>query len=475
MYKLGIIVPYRDREEQLEEFIDYLDKFVNFDNILEPTLIVVNQRDRKKFNRGKLLNIGFIEAKKQGCDYVIFHDVDMLPVKADYTYSDKPLQLANEFVADGDFNRVIQRNYFGGVTLFPVEDFEKINGYSNKYKGWGFEDDDLLLRCRENNLELETENYRTVKWDRKVVSFNGKNSLVNIPNNLKTVRPFSIICTFYPGKIQCDPSEITDEFAAFGVPGHDFNISFNSFSRYKLEFFLKDNTPVSLTSDYIPNLPVQVVATINPRKKRTSFFINGKLIDEKYWGNKPLLDYSKEPYMYLGTAAPERKSKQKYFLGDVSNFGIINSELDKKTIHKIFLADANYPLHSQFENLDWDTYLDASFFDTQTNEWVDVIRGVNYKANNCKVEYRQTTSVSKVLFPFRRKSKFLLRKHEEAGYTLGFWKDWSGRENQLRYYRLVNEGVSKYQEDGLDTCKYRSNIEIDESRRFKYIKINSVT
>jgi hypothetical protein len=27
--------------------------------------------------------------------------------------------------------------YFGGVTLFPVKAFEEIDGYSNKYWGWG--------------------------------------------------------------------------------------------------------------------------------------------------------------------------------------------------------------------------------------------------------------------------------------------------------------------------------------------------
>jgi len=169
MYKLGIIVPYRNRDTQLKLFKKEISTYLDSKFKGDYTIIVVDQVDKKKFNRGKLLNIGFLHAKELGCDYVVFHDIDMIPEDVDYTYSDKPLQLANNFIDDGDFTRTIQRNYFGGVTMFDVKSFEKINGYSNKYKGWGFEDDDLLLRCREYNLELETERFRTVNFDKKLI------------------------------------------------------------------------------------------------------------------------------------------------------------------------------------------------------------------------------------------------------------------------------------------------------------------
>jgi xylosylprotein 4-beta-galactosyltransferase len=96
MHKLGIIVPYRDRVNQLLIFkraiSDYLsDKNINYE------LIIVEQDGAKIFNRGKLLNIGFLYAKKLKCDYVVFHDIDMMPINVDYSYSPYPVQLSTKF------------------------------------------------------------------------------------------------------------------------------------------------------------------------------------------------------------------------------------------------------------------------------------------------------------------------------------------------------------------------------------------
>lgn len=42
--------------------------------------------------------------------------------------------------------RLPYEGIFGGVGAFKREDFEKINGFSNLFWGWGGEDDDLYAR-----------------------------------------------------------------------------------------------------------------------------------------------------------------------------------------------------------------------------------------------------------------------------------------------------------------------------------------
>lgn len=475
MYKLGIIVPYRNRPEQLEIFKEHILQYVQDTLDADYIIIVVDQVDKKKFNRGKLLNIGFLEAKKQNCDYVIFHDVDMLPVDVDYKYENKPLQLANNFIKDGDFDRTIQRNYFGGVTLFPVGDFEKINGYSNLYKGWGFEDDDLLLRCRQLNLELETESYRTPGINKPAIYLNGKNSYIKLHNIYRTIRPFSIVATFIPDPIECNPSEFTDEYTIFSIPGHDMNITFNSFSTYKFELFLKDNTPISTTSDYLPSLPVQVVANIDPRKNRINFHVNGKYVGERYWEKTKIRVYEEEPFLFFGAANPDREIKQNFFKGYISNIGIIYGELSKKEVRSLFLSNPNVPLTETNPNLKgrWNGYWDSLNISEDKLHLLDT-SGYNNDGwfENCTLVDYFAPPIIRVKFPYRRKSTFQLIKHEEQGYINGHWKDWGSRENQLRYYRRVNSGDSKYLEDGLTTCKYRSTVVEEEDN---YIKLNVLT
>jgi hypothetical protein len=104
--------------------IDYLSS----KDITRYEIFVIDQDNAKQFNRGMLLNIGHTYAKKAKCDYIVFHDVDMLPVDVDYSYSDKPLHLATNFVLDEDEKeRDVFEEYFGGVTMFPIEIFEQIN------------------------------------------------------------------------------------------------------------------------------------------------------------------------------------------------------------------------------------------------------------------------------------------------------------------------------------------------------------
>lgn len=474
--KLGIIVPYRERESHLKKFLDGIKSYFK-NQKLKYEVIIVEQLDDKPFNRGKLLNIGYIKAKALGCEYIVFHDVDMIPIEVDYSYSELPMHLATNFELEYDKSKNLTfDDYFGGVTMFTADTFEKINGYSNLYWGWGFEDDDLLLRCREVGLELDTESYRNVIWDRKALYFNGKSSYVKIPTKFNSARPFTLVSTFYMDKVNCNPEDISDEFSAFGIPGHDLNVVYTSFNRFKFEFFLKDNTPVDITSEYTPNIPVQVVATVNPRNKRAVFYINGKEVGTKYWDSKRIREYSKEPYMFLGVSDPTRKEKQKFFNGYISNFGILNKELSKQEVKKIFLTNSNESLFNQCIEIkdNWNCYYDSNTFNLEELTLKNEVNGSTVNVVNCSIKDIRTNSVTKVKFPFRRPGKYRLKKHTEAGYTDGFWKDWSSRENQLKYYRAFYSSTG-YEDDGLSTCKYRATKTLRNDKNFNIIQIDAIT
>lgn len=93
MKKLSVVVPYRDREEHLKQFVPYMEKWLKEEEI-PFEIIIVNQTNGKGFNRAKLLNVGFKETEE--CDYHVFHDVDMLPTDSDYDYTDGPTILLHK-------------------------------------------------------------------------------------------------------------------------------------------------------------------------------------------------------------------------------------------------------------------------------------------------------------------------------------------------------------------------------------------
>lgn len=152
--RLGIIVPYRDRKHHLDVFIPYMRNFFRTDKLnceIRCRILIVEQTSDLPFNRGTIKNIGFLYLASQ-LDYVCFHDVDLLPIEADYRRSNNPAMIACHGL---EFPLEFIKLLFGGVVVLEKDHFERANGYSNDYWGWGFEDVDLrerLLRC---NLQTE--------------------------------------------------------------------------------------------------------------------------------------------------------------------------------------------------------------------------------------------------------------------------------------------------------------------------------
>jgi hypothetical protein len=180
--KAAVIIPFRDRAPHLEQLLPVLTGFLNKQQI-KFEIIVVEQTAEKPFNRGKLKNVGAAFSASD-CDYFIFHDVDLIPIEADYRCPSSPLRVVKEFSCTWRINQVLAGTNFGGVVSFLKQDFSQVNGYSNRYWGWGKEDDDLFIRTIFSGLipcenaaglfsELENPNHQD-RSPEKIVKRNKK-------------------------------------------------------------------------------------------------------------------------------------------------------------------------------------------------------------------------------------------------------------------------------------------------------------
>jgi hypothetical protein len=183
--KLCIVVPYRDRQAHMEEFVPCIETTLN-EQLIDYTILIVEQEEGKPFNRAKLLNIGFDYSKD--CDYFCFHDVDMLPLESDYEYCEQPTHMASRAEQFGW--KLPYAQYFGGVTVFNRESFITVNGYSNEYWGWGAEDDDMyrrvvmkgLIPCRKDGKYrslYHTKNIPEIEYYQNVSYLNTSASLID--------------------------------------------------------------------------------------------------------------------------------------------------------------------------------------------------------------------------------------------------------------------------------------------------------
>jgi hypothetical protein len=157
--RLGIIIPYRNREEHLAQMLPHTVSFFRRNTDIEPLFIVAEQADEHPFNRGAIANHAYA-ASAGMIDYVCFHDVDYLPMWADYKEPSLPSRIIwhgmdTRPVGHGTDQYVSAQRYgLAAVSVMKKWHFESANGYSNNYWGWGFEDTDLAKRMESVGLPI---------------------------------------------------------------------------------------------------------------------------------------------------------------------------------------------------------------------------------------------------------------------------------------------------------------------------------
>jgi len=150
-HRLCLIVPFKDRYEELMEFAPYISAFLGRQGV-EHEVWVVNQADQWRFNRAALINVGFKESSR-ACDYVAMHDVDLLPKDPALLYSFPslgPLHLSSPDLHP----KYDYPTFIGGILIVSRKHYYQVDGMSNKYWGWGLEDDEFFVRLRQANLPI---------------------------------------------------------------------------------------------------------------------------------------------------------------------------------------------------------------------------------------------------------------------------------------------------------------------------------
>ena len=136
-----IIIPIRNREAHLRHYLKFvsplLEKYVE-----KCAVLVIEQSERKEFNKGCLLNIASEILQKTADPEFIFHqDVDTIPtekcVATLYTRNDH------------DIIRITcaHSSALGGVVKMKPTVMYKSNGLPNNLWGWGIEDRIFYFRC----------------------------------------------------------------------------------------------------------------------------------------------------------------------------------------------------------------------------------------------------------------------------------------------------------------------------------------
>jgi hypothetical protein len=431
--KLGVCVPYRNREKHLHEFIPKVGKFLKERNI-EFCMYFGHQCDDKLFNRGAMKNVAAEFAFKDGCDYIVWHDIDMIPENdtCDYSYpAENPRHIAIS-ISQSDYQLKYQE-YFGGAVLFTKEQAYKTNGYSNNYWDWGMEDDDLFWRChlegytdvRKADLPRYNQYYR----------FNGENSLIEIPS--KVLKPnffkkdfkISVLVRAEhqqhkaPIHLIGTPDADFVEFPILRIPGYDFGFAYNNSRAMTLQFWNTFNQHNYMWLKRYANQWSWLTAEFNIKDKLCHFYLNGIEADARAGhGTQSPLNWKGQLYNY---------KNQNIYLGHTPSF-------DKNHPGSYFKGD-----------------IGELIIESRGREIYKLTEDTSFKSKNVKLIEKDDMVINHSIIPHRVDGRFRCLPHETEGLVDGKWiKGETTAENERKYVLKMQQGKHRYKKDGLNSLKY---------------------
>jgi hypothetical protein len=448
-HKLGICIPYRNRKDHIDRLIPHLSKHLTNQGI-DHAFYVGHQIDDKLFNRGAMKNIASHYAFEDGCDYIAWHDVDMLTygeegqILGDYSYPEEtPIHIATKL---SKYNYGLGYDqYFGGVVLFTKEQAYKTNGYSNEYWDWGQEDDDLFWRCY-------FENYTTgkvfKKYENKHVGvFNGEDTLVALATNreisscLHNDHTISILFNAeqQPEKVPIwlvgDTEKRFIEYPLIRKDGSwTWGLSFNNSRAITMQLFDKDNMRHYNWGKRFEGLWTWVTMSYKSETNEVFFYINDTLTTQ--------MNGIKSEIPFPVNNLKSHDAIRPFFLGFCSQ---INTRYKGKIADvKIF----NTFKENVMDAIDGEEDLVLRYNFSEQLE----VSNVNIVEENIEV-------VENIL-PYRREGSFYCLPHIDEGFMNGSWvKGETTARNEKRFVTEMQQGKINYKEDGLN--KILNVLDID--------------
>jgi hypothetical protein len=479
--KLGVCVPYRNRESHLKEFIPKVGKYLE-DRGIDYQIYFGHQVDDKLFNRGATKNIAAEWAFKEGCDYIVWHDIDMIPEDgggADYSYpKEAPRHIATQISQMG--YELKYEEYFGGAVLFTKEQVEKTNGYSNDYWDWGMEDDDLFWRCNLEGYVVNT-NLEYTKQPKSFISFNGKDSYVEIPctrslrNLTSRSHTISVLVRAHqqeekvPIWLVGDMDRRFCEYPILRRPGYDYGLSYNNSRAYTAQLWNNQREHLYQWMKRYENQWAWVTLVVD--ENNVHFYMNGKESDARWGTGTPsplhfegmLKRYGNVDY-YLGTTTSiSDDNPSKWFKGDIADVKMWNRALtndEVSNLHKQYSNDG-LVLHYDFEN--------GSLMDKTSNE-------NHAQSFNCTLHHEQI-EIPFTKVPHRVPGKMYCLPHKDEGLVKNengkqVWaKGETTARNERRFVKEMQQGKWDYKSDGIKQLKYEL-VSVEEiTPRAKFINI----
>lgn len=200
--KISVIIPYRNRETELQLFLKNFNK--SHEVYFDYKVILCVQDDNNDFCRGQLINAGakyVIEKEKNDNikSKLLITDVDLLYKK-----------IHIDIIKNKDYKLYgienLQLSAGGGSFICLQKSFIDFNGFSNKYIGWGSEDLDITYRIHfscnhfdiKNMIDREKNDGNIIdEIQNKIVEAENKNKYCDKNNNIFVQQVINYNLYFY--------------------------------------------------------------------------------------------------------------------------------------------------------------------------------------------------------------------------------------------------------------------------------------